>query len=178
MGKAERLKDKETEIIKSVKSFKNISEAKDFAKENFQGKSFRNKDTGEDILVSRNSIDKTLSSKAFNQSENQNAHIKTMGILDKIIENSILVEEHSDKNNSQDVEGVQRFYGAVEIDGDVYRVKTTVKQIKNEGNKYYTILMKYRKLNYQRKTTGNSTLWKDQKPPPIVLIIQFQWQIY
>lgn len=129
---------KKTDIIHIDSQFSNIRDAKAFAKENLQGKIFINKDTGEKINVSRTSIDKTFSGKAFGQSNNQSAHIQAISQLGKILENSILIENYPDRNNDPSIEGIQRFYGVINYDGDTYKVKTTVKKVKNEGNRYYT----------------------------------------
>lgn len=129
---------KKTDIIHIDSQFSNIRDAKAFAKENLQGKIFINKDTGEKINVSRTSIDKTFSGKAFGQSNNQSAHIQAISQLGKILENSILIENYPDRNNDPSIEGIQRFYGVINYDGDTYKVKTTVKKVKKEGNRYYT----------------------------------------
>ena len=127
--------DKQTTILEPVTEFKNIAEAKAYAIENFQGKSFRNKDTGEKIFVSGKAINKTFNKKAVNQSANISIHISTMSVLDKILEESILVEAHDDRNDDPNIEEIQRFYGALKIGGELYRVKTTVKKVRGHSKK-------------------------------------------
>ena len=132
------LKHKRTSIVPVSDRFKNLSEAKQWAKENVAGKSFINKDTGNEILVSRNAIYKTFSSKAFNQSSNQQVHLNAISELKAILEESVLGETYQDKENSDSILEMQRYYGALSFDGKLYRVKTTIKKVLNEGNRYYT----------------------------------------
>lgn len=81
---------------------------------------------------------------------NLGIHLAVLKELPKVIENSIDCEEHPDYkkvNNERKPENgvnsngllVHRFYGAIELDGQIYRVKTTMKEPvnKNENNSAY-----------------------------------------
>ena len=48
-----------------------------------------------------------------------------------------MIENYPYRNNDPIIEGIQRFYGVINYDGDTYKVKTTVKKVKKEGNRYY-----------------------------------------
>lgn len=51
--------------------------------------------------------------------------------MPKIIESSIVGEIHEDKNNNAQLNDIVRLFGAINIDGKTYRVKTTVKRYKD-----------------------------------------------
>lgn len=125
------------EVVQAVNNVSNITEAKAIAAE-FGGKEYVNTHTGEAIKVSKTATDKTFSESAYKKSDDMQAHLSAISVLPEILENSLLGEEHPDRNNDPNIEGIQRFYGALRYNGETYRVKTTVKKIKNEGNKHYT----------------------------------------
>jgi hypothetical protein len=96
------------EIIDTPKhDFKNIAEARSWAKENITG-TYRNVNTGEDISVSGKAIYKYLSEKAA--SKNVNLDTKQ---LPKLIETSILREVKQDRDNNPEIKEIQRLYGAI-----------------------------------------------------------------
>ncbi len=148
------LMQKETEVVKATSNFKNIAQAKNHARKNFQGKSFVNKDTGETIEISGVGINKSLSDSALRKSKNKTAHVEAIGVLDKIIENSILAETTQDRNNDPNIGGVQRFYGAIDVNGETYRTKTTVKKVMREGNKFYTYEIQETEVIRERPANG------------------------
>lgn len=122
--------------------FANNEEFLNYAKEHFMEmvngervwKSYLNKDSGNLIKMSSKGINKSLSNKAVDQSAvSRKVHLKALSKLDEILEESILGETHKDRDNDPNILEIQRYYGAVLIDGDIYRVKTTVKKVK--GNK-------------------------------------------
>lgn len=103
-----------------------------------------------DYTISGGSIDESMNHKSIGKSSNMGAHIAVLNHLPEVIENSIKVEEHPDykKNTEGERDGkkinkdvlIHRFYGAVNIDGELFRVKTTIKENNdsNFGNTQYT----------------------------------------
>ena len=85
-----------------------------------------------------------LSSSTTN-SDNLGAHLAVLTELPNVIDNSIEVEEHPDykkvngkrigENGIGDADMlVHRMYGAINIDGNIYRVKTTMHERYKKGN--------------------------------------------
>jgi hypothetical protein len=117
--------------------FKNIAEARTWAKENIIG-TYHNTNTGEDIGVSKTAIDKYLSEKAVNKSAGVDAHLSALKQLPKLIETSVLRETTPDRDNDNHIKEIQRLYGGIKYKGKKYPVKITVKATYNDGNKAYS----------------------------------------
>lgn len=93
-----------------------------------------------DYSISGKAIEVSLSPKHQAKSVNKRVHLSLAEHIDEVIGNSIEVEEHPDyqKNESgerdtQKVNGgalMHRFYGAVAIDGKLYRVMTLMREEK------------------------------------------------
>lgn len=134
------LMQKKTTItpVDVTQTFPNFKEAEKWAKENIIG-SYKNSDTNETITISADSINKYTHASSVFKSSNKNTHLATLRNLPDIVKNAILVEAHSDKNGSPQLEEVQRFYTAIEADNKIQRVKLTVKVYadKNYPNKAY-----------------------------------------
>jgi hypothetical protein len=118
-------------------SFKNFDEARRWAKENIVG-TYKNEHTDEDISISRAAINKYLSEKTVSKSIDFDAHLSALHVLPKLLETAILTERTSDKNNAQSILEIQRLYGKINYDGNIYLVKITVKVIRKEGNRAYS----------------------------------------
>ncbi|MDR1897946.1 MAG: hypothetical protein LBR10_14270 [Prevotellaceae bacterium] len=117
--------------------FKNFAEARAWAKENIVG-IYKNINTGENIYIAKNAIDKYLSASAVLKSVNKDAHISAIKILPQLIKTSLLKGIQKDRDNNYHIEEIQRLYGAINYEGKTYPVKITVKVIKNEGHKAYS----------------------------------------
>ncbi|MCE7039236.1 hypothetical protein [Dyadobacter sp. CY312] len=137
-GLEQNLSSKNTPVLEVKTTFKNIADAKDFAKENLIGKGFSNKDTGEIITVSRTSIDKSLSASALGKSVSHKLHINSISVLPELLQNSVLGESYADRSGDGNIPLIQRLYGAIKSNDDIYRVKTTVKTVLKEGDRFYT----------------------------------------
>ncbi|MGP1515514.1 MAG: ADP-ribosyltransferase-containing protein [Bacteroidales bacterium] len=139
-------------IVKGIKEhgFKNFAEARQWAENNIV-KTLSNEETNGKgkIRISKNAIDKYLSNSSVAKSANKDVHLSALKVLPQIIKESIIGETHADyikdkygerkEGNAinKDV-NIHRLYGAVEIDGKMYRTKTTVKEIANrEEQKAY-----------------------------------------
>ena len=118
-------------------NFKNFDKARQWAKENIVGK-YRNNNTGEDINISKSAIDKYLSASTVLKSVDKNVHLSALIILPRLIETSILREIKQDRNNNPDITGIQRFYGAINYENEIYPVKITVKVYQIAINKAYS----------------------------------------
>jgi hypothetical protein len=129
---------KETEVVTAPRhSFANLTEANQWARRNIVG-SYRNTDTGNEITISGNAIDKYLSEKAVNKSSSMPYHLATLRVLPDLIHNAVLAESHVDTSGNPRVSEVQRYYAAVSIDGNLRRVKLTVKVLDTGERRNYT----------------------------------------
>jgi len=99
--------------------------------------------SGLQAVISRNSIDKILSSKSVNDSYESKAHLLAAGNLDKLYTNAIepwSFQMNPNKNNDGLV-SVHRLYAPMEYKEQIVVVKITVKEMKNpkDGNRIYDI---------------------------------------
>ena len=138
--------------------FKNFAEARKWAKENIVG-SVQQPEIGE-VNISGTAVDKYLSQKAVEKSDGKDIHLSALHVLPRIIEESIVGEIHADRDNNQNVRDIVRLYGAININGNYYRVKTTVKRYinVNEKTKVYSYEVKEIELL-------DGTLGDDHKNP-------------
>ena len=130
----QEIAEMETPILRSKGGFKNLSEGEAWAKKNLQGKSEINRFTGEEISIGKKAIDEMFHPK-FTKTVGEQEHLKAlMSVLDFIRE-GIPGEIHAD-THGRDF-NVMRLFNAIEIDDEIYRVKSTVKKVK-QGERYYT----------------------------------------
>ncbi len=113
-----------------------ISQARKWAKENLV-KEYK-MSNGVRYTITREAVGKYLSEKATKKSKNLGVHLAVLTKLPAIINTSIDAEVHPDYNKGADEERrvengignphllVHRMYGAVNVDGTIYRVKTTM----------------------------------------------------
>ena len=95
--------------------------------------------------ISNKAISKYLSGKAIGKSNDFDAHLSVLKSLKDVISNSIDVEIHPDyikEDGSRTTKKygdnvlIHRLYGAISIDGKVYRVKTTMQEFRgNESGR-------------------------------------------
>lgn len=120
--------------------FNNYKEAKTWAKQNVS-KSYNDKETGGkgNVRISNAAIDKFLSQSAVDKSDSKDVHMAVLKVLPGLLKTSIDVETHPDfikgedgKRNAENGINkdvlVHRCYGAVSLDGKLYRVKITLKE--------------------------------------------------
>ena len=125
---------------KSEHGFKNYAEAKTWAKEHI-ARTYSGEETGGkgDIRISNAAVDKYLSQSAVDKSESKDVHLAVLKVLPDVIRESVDAEQHADFKKGEDgvrsaANGVNpnvtihRLYGAVRMDGKVYRVKVTLKE--------------------------------------------------
>lgn len=142
----------ETPIHKSKGTFANLAEAEKWAKKNLQGQERENKYTGEKISIGRKSVSEMLNEKALKQSHSINAHLAALRSVLDFIETGIPAEVHPD-THGRDFD-VMRLYNAIEIDNKAYRVKSTVRKVK-QGDKYYTYEIQEMELIEERGVNPN-----------------------
>ncbi len=121
-------------------------EAKSWAENNFVGKEYDMPEGGGKYIITKRAIGKYIDKTAVEKSENPGVHLSALVKLPEIISNSVDAEIHPDYNRGEDgirrrENGignedmlVHRLYGAIEIDGKVYRVKTTMHEFLNSND--------------------------------------------
>lgn len=120
--------------------FKNYKEAKSWAKSNIAC-TYSNEETGGkgEIRISNAAIDKYLSQSAVDKSDSKDVHLAVLKILPDVIRESVNAEQHADykkgedgmrnkKNGINPDVTIHRLYGAVRMNGKLYRVKVTLKE--------------------------------------------------
>lgn len=127
-----------------------IEEARTWAKENLVTTNKQDLPTmrdGTPYTISKKAVEKYLSLSAVSKSDELGVHLSVLPKLTDVIHESIEAEIHPDYKKGEDglrsVENgygegvlVHRLYGAVEIDGKMYRVKTTMQEFRGgEENK-------------------------------------------
>ena len=123
-----------------------ISEARRWAKDNIIGEHTVVDSNSNEIeySISNEAVNKYLSRSAAGKSENIGVHLAALKKLPEIISESIEAEVHPDYNkddnkvrsvdNSYNSERlIHRFYGAIAVEGQIHRVKTTI--IESRGAK-------------------------------------------
>ena len=148
------LSNKEVRIKKAVLNhgFSNFDEAKEWAKKNIVRTLNNNESGGKgNVRISGTAVNKYLSESAVAKSDSTEVHLAVLKVLPDVIKESIDVETTPDFE--KDENGVRkpgnkinkdvlihRCYGAVEIDGKIYRVKITLKEYKDavRDNKAYS----------------------------------------
>ena len=121
------------------------AEARKWAKDMYHGKEFELPDDGGRYIISNTAIDKYLDATAITNSDNAGIHLAALKELPQIISQSIDAEVHPDykksENGVRSAENgvgnngllVHRMYGAINIDGETYRVKTTMHEFLNKS---------------------------------------------
>ena len=117
-----------------------LGNGKIWAKEHI-ARTYSGEDTGGkgNIRISNAAVDKYLSQSAVDKSGSKDVHLAVLKVLPDVIRESVDAEQHADFKKGED--GVRsaencinpnvtihRLYGAVRMDGKVYRVKVTLKE--------------------------------------------------
>jgi hypothetical protein len=119
-----------------------------YAREKFQGKSFKNTDIDRDILVSRDGLDEWYNK---TKSRDQAVSIKR---LDKLLENGKLIDRSDDNYKRQYVEGFIYLSASCTVNGTDYNAVITVKQTKGNLDKFYHYYLQGIKIEPR---SGNGT---------------------
>lgn len=122
------------------------TKARKWANDNLIGKYTAHQIDNEfNYSIEEDAVKKFLSSSSTLNSVNLGTHLAVLRKLPKVIDESVEVEEHPDYkkvNRERKIENgidnsnllVHRMYGAVNIDGAFYRVKTTMHETYGKGN--------------------------------------------
>ena len=106
----------------------------------FQGKELVNAATGMTAMVSRNTLDKMLSSKAVQKSETPATHSMAVANADTLFEQAILGWSKPDRADDLNIKAVHRFFAPMVVDGRTKLVKLTVKETTlDRANSLYTL---------------------------------------
>jgi predicted nucleotidyltransferase len=140
----------ETPILESRGTFAKLADAEKWAKDNLQGKTFVNSFTGDEINISGHSIKEMLAPK-FSKAINEKTHMAAIMSVPDFIETGIPAEIHKDTHGRG--YDVMRLYNAIVIDGEPYRVKSTVKRYV-DGDRYYTYEIQEMELLKGTQTTA------------------------
>jgi hypothetical protein len=97
--------------------------------EGFIGKSFKNKATGNDVLVTRKGVKHTLSGAS-------DTLVRTVPAIPSLLENAKLVATASDKRGDVNVLSVETYHATIEIGGEKHNAILTVKRY-SDGRRYY-----------------------------------------
>ena len=120
-----------------------------------------------DYSISGNAIEIVLSAKHQGKSVNKGVHLALAEHLDRVIGESIEVEEHPDRIKTGDVRDnskinpdalMHRFYGVARIDGKDYRVMTLMKEENRQGESngiHSYEVQKIEVLNDETPSTSN-----------------------
>lgn len=123
-----------------------INKARSLANDNLIGTHIAHQNGNNfDYIIDEDAVKKFLSSSSTTNSENLGAHLAVLTELPNVIDNSIEVEEHPDykkvngkrigENGIGDANMlVHRMYGVINIDCNIYRVKTTMHERYKKGN--------------------------------------------
>ncbi len=127
-----------------------LKNAREWAKENLVTTGKTEMPTmrdGTSYTISKRAVEKYLSESAVRKSENLDIHLSVLPKLTDVVHESIEAEIHPDYKKGEDgIRGIEngygegilvhRLYGAVELDGKMYRVKTTMQEFRGgEENK-------------------------------------------
>ena len=129
-----------------------LGEAKTWAEKNLVGIYKAHEDTYDEFEyeISKSAIRKYLSPTAIIKSDNLLIHLSALKFIPKIIEESIEVEIHANYtkvNGIRNLESpidktilIHRYYGAIRMINNKYRIKTTIKEFRDTSrkNKPYT----------------------------------------
>ena len=146
----EEIAEMETPILESKGTFKNLSEAEDWAKMHLQGKSYTNKSTNESVYIGNKSISEMLDEESAKKIDIE-LHKAALMSVPEFITDGIPAEIHPD-THGRDFD-VMRLYSAIKLNDDIYRVKSTVRRVK-QGDRYYTYELQEMELTEERPQTG------------------------
>ena len=118
------------------KSFKDLRKSFiKFARSHFQGNKYYNKAMNEDILVSRDGIDKLEGMLSFRE------QCIAIQLLDKILINSVVEKYEPDKKNRWNVEGFIYLVYQCRLNDKPYKIYTTIKKTVNNPLKFYGYIL-------------------------------------
>ena len=111
-----------------------------FARQNFQGREFINKDTKRLIRVSADGI------MEWWRKSRKREHIISVQLLDYFLENSVFVEENPDYKKRPEIESASLFECMCSVNGKNYTVILTIRKGVDDIAKFRYYSLKYLQL--------------------------------
>jgi hypothetical protein len=121
----------ETDTEQGLNEFDLKRACYDYARAAFQGKKFLNKETGREIVVSKDGLGEW---KTKSKSRDQILSIKILG---QLLENADHNHDAQDKGGRKNIETISYFTKNCKINDKEYNAIITIRKIKNYGDKYY-----------------------------------------
>ena len=137
MNDTYKIREETIPIATTGRRFKNFDEARQWAKSNIIG-TYINRNTGEELNISKTAIDKYLSSSAVLKSIDKDAHLSVITILPTLIISAVLKETKQDRENNRDIKAIRRYYNFIVYENTTFTVKITVKAYPFGNNKAYS----------------------------------------
>ena len=128
----------ETEEEKKLDDRTLKKSSKKYAQDNFQGKKYLNTDTGENILVSRDGIDKW---EGKTKSREQAISIKK---LDELLEKSKKAKSLPDKKGRENIEGYNYYNSPIDVNKKPYNANIAARKGEGDKLRYYYHFLKDR----------------------------------
>jgi len=137
----------------------------------FQGKLLSNGHTGMMAVVSRNNLDKMLSSTAVNKSESSALHAMAVANIDHLFTRAIFGWSKQDRHGNTGIVAIHRFFASLEINGRTNMVKLTVKETArtSQANGLYTVEIVEFNEKSPAATWVESALQSDKIDPKSIL---------
>jgi post-segregation antitoxin (ccd killing protein) len=125
---------------KPIREAYNFNQARNAVKQ-FQNKPLENTQTGMIVTLSRNNLDKMLSSKAVGKSESAAGHSLAVANVDDLFRRSVLGWSKPDRAGNTNITAIHRFFAPLNVYDHARLVKMTVKEFAsdNQGNKVYSV---------------------------------------
>ena len=145
-----------------------LQQAEIWAKENIVGTHKATDSDGKEFeySIGNKAVEKYVSKSSTVNSENVGIHLSVLKKLPDVIANSIETEVHPDyekgsggrssKSDINEQSLIHRFYGAVDIDGVLYKVKTTIREYADESRTSKAHNYEVTKIKLLEAPSGNN----------------------
>jgi hypothetical protein len=136
LQEAQILEIRETNAERSLTIGQLKHQCLQYAKQNFQGKEFTNKDTNKPIRVSQDGL------MEWWRKSRRREHVIAVKLLDKFLENAVFKEDSPDYKGRLTIEGVSRFETQCRVDEKPYQVKLVTRKAFNSPDKFRFFTLK------------------------------------
>jgi hypothetical protein len=102
---------------------------------------FKNDEFGDIANISKASADEIVSAKSVNASADAKSHFAAVDKIEELFRIAKERHSHADKRGEPSIKMIHRFYAPLEVDGEHYVAKITVKEFQSEGDgrRIYTV---------------------------------------
>jgi hypothetical protein len=121
----------ETDIERGLSFAELRQECFKYARKNFQGKIYTNKETSRPILVSHQGLGE------WKMKSKTRCQVLSIKILDQLLEDAFFDHDAIDEHDRPDVEKFSYFKRLCVVNGMPFQAIITVKRVKGLGDKYY-----------------------------------------